>query len=235
MARKKKQSTLMVILTLVVGLVGWYIKNKNPQLLDDLIGGVGSPAPVSVDELTEVTVIGDEYEVLENCTLAEHRHNDGDSFHIKHSKGQDEIRLYYADTAESAYKTYGGGENNGERLDKQGLYFGGLNRDQTAKLGQMGKKRTMSLIKGKKFKVITKWEPVTNRQSETRIHAFIVLEKDGKEYFLHELLVNEGLVRLSTRGGNLPDGTSWKRQKERLKAMEDIAKEYKVGAWGMKN
>ncbi|MGJ8656091.1 MAG: thermonuclease family protein [Akkermansiaceae bacterium] len=225
---------MMVILTLVVGLVAWYIKDKHPQLLDDLTSGQSSSS-VSIGELTEVKVVGDEYEILENCTLAEHKHNDGDSFHIKHHKGQDEIRLYYADTAESAYKTYGGGENNGDRLDKQGQYFGGLNRDQTAKLGQLGKKRTMSLIKGKKFKVITKWEPVTDKPSETRIHAYIVLEEDGKEYYLHELLVNEGLVRLSTWGSNLPDGTSWKKQKERLKAMENNAKERKVGAWGMKN
>lgn len=230
---KKKQSTLMLVLTVVVGIVAWYIKNNHPNLLDDLSSITSKSTPVSVDGLTEVHVTGNQYEILENCTLADHRHNDGDSFHINHPKGQDEIRLYYADTAESAYKTYGGGENNGERLDKQGAYFGGLNRDQTAELGQLGKKRTMSLIKGKKFKVITKWEPVTNRQSEKRIHAFIVLEKDGKEYFLHELLVNEGLVRLSTRGGNLPDGTSWKQQKERLQAMENNAKDRKVGAWGM--
>ena len=229
---KKKQSNLMIVLTLVVGLVAWYIKNKHPDLLDNLTSG--NTASVSVDGLSEVKVVGNDYEILENCTLVDHRHNDGDSFHVKHPNGQDEIRLYYADTAESAYKTYGRGENNGDRLDKQGAYFGGLNRDQTAELGKLGKKRTMSLIKGKKFKMITKWEPVTNRQSETRKHAFIVLEKDGKEFYLHELLAHEGLVRLSTRGGNLPDGTSWKKQKERLLAIENDAKKRKVGAWGMK-
>ena len=231
MSYKKKQPRWVAILAIVVALVGWYIKNKNPNLLDSLTSG--SSSPVSVDGLKEVRVVGSEYDVLENCSLVDHRHNDGDSFHVKHSKGQDEIRLYYADTAESAYKTYGRGENNGERLDKQGKYFGGLNRDQTAQLGKMGKKRTMSLLKGQKFKIITKDEPVTNRQSETRKHAFVVIKKDGKEYYLHELLVSEGLVRLSTRGGNLPDGTSWKKQKERLQALENDAKKRKVGAWGM--
>lgn len=229
---KKKKSNLMIILTLIAGLVVYYVKNKHPELLDNLSSGTS--APVSVDGLTEVKVVGNDYDVLEGCTLVDHRHNDGDSFHVRHPNGQDEIRLYFADTAESAYKTYGGGQNNGERLDKQGQYFGGLNRDQTAELGKLGKQRTMSLIKGKKFKMITKWEPVTNRQSETRKHAFIILENDGKEYYLHELLVQEGLVRLSTRGGNLPDGTSWKKQKNKLQAMENDAKKRKVGAWGMK-
>ncbi len=229
----RKQPKLMVILTLVVSLVTWYIKNNHPNLLDNLSSITSSSNPINVDELTEVAVVGNNYQVLENCTLVDHRHNDGDSFHIKHAKGQDEIRLYYADTAESEYKTYGGGENNGDRLDKQGTYFGGLNRDQTAKIGQLGKKRTLNLLKGKKFKVITKWEPVTNRQSERRMHAFVIIEKEDKEYYLHELLVDEGLVRLSTRGGNLPDGTNWKQQKERLQAMENNAKKRKVGAWNM--
>jgi len=231
MAKQNKKSTLMVIITLVAGLIGWYMKNNDSGLLDNFI--INTSANVSLNGLTPVKVTGNTYEILENCTLVEHKHNDGDSFHIKHAKGQSEIRLYFADTAESAYKTYGGGENNGERLDKQGKYFGGLNREQTAKLGKLGKERTMSLVKGQKFKVITKWQPVTNRQTEKRIHAFIILEKDGTEYYLHELLTQEGLVRLSTWGSDLPDGTSWKKQKERLIAMENDAKKRKVGAWGM--
>ena len=214
----------MVIITIIVGLVGWYMKNQAPII---------TATKVTLDGLTPVKVKGNTYEVLENCSLVEHKHNDGHSFHIKHSKGQSEVRLYFADTAESAYKTYGGGENNGERLDKQGKYFGGLDRDKTAKLGQMGKERTMSLIKGKKFKVITKWQKVTKRQTEKRIHAFIVLEKDNTEFYLHELLTQEGLVRLSTWGSDLPDGTSWKKQKEKLIAIENDAKKRKVGAWGM--
>jgi len=231
MAMQKNKSTLMVIVTIIAGITGWYMKNKDTGILADILS---SPAAnVTLDGLTQVKVTGNTYEVLNNCTLVDHKHNDGDSFHIKHTKGQSEIRLYFADTAESAYKTYGGGENNGDRLDKQGKYFGGLNREQTAKLGQLGKERTMSLIKGKQFKVITKWQPVTNRQTEKRIHAFIILEKEDTEYYLHELLTQEGLVRLSTWGGDLPDGTPWKKQKERLIAMENDAKKRKVGAWGM--
>jgi len=105
MAKQNKKSTLMVIITLVAGLVGWYMKNNDSGLLDNFISNTS---------------------------------------------------------------TYGGGENNGERLDKQGKYFGGLNREQTAKLGKLGKERTMSLVKGQKFKVITKWQPVTNRQKTKR-------------------------------------------------------------------
>ena len=228
MVKQNKKSTLVVILTIIASTIGWYMKNKDSSLLDTL-----SSANFTLDGLTPVKVNGDTYEILENCTLVNHKHNDGDSFHIKHAKGQSEIRLYFVDTAESAYKTYAGGKNNGERLDQQGKYFGGLSRDQTANLGQLGKERTMSLIKGVKFKVITKWQKVTNKQTEKRIHAFIILEKDDTEYYLHELLTQEGLVRLSTWGSDLPDGTSWKTQKERLIAMENDAKKRKVGAWGI--
>ena len=232
MATPNKKSTLMVVLTVAAGLIGWYMQNKDSNLLSSILS---SPASIiTIDGLTPVKVTGKEYEVLENCTLFEHKHNDGDSFHIKHATGKDEIRLYFADTAESAYKTYGGGENNGERLDEQAKDFGGLTREQTTKLGQIGKKRTLGLLKGKKFKVITKRQPVTNRQTETRIYAFVVLENDGTEYYLHELLTQEGLVRHSTWGGDLPDGTPWRKQKERLIAMENDAKKRKVGAWGMK-
>ena len=229
MVKQNKKSTLVVILTIIASTIGWYMKNKDSSLLDTL----SSAANFTLDGLTPVKVNGDTYEILENCTLVNHKHNDGDSFHIKHAKGQSEIRLYFVDTAESAYKTYAGGKNNGERLDQQGKYFGGLSRDQTANLGQLGKERTMSLIKGVKFKVITKWQKVTNKQTEKRIHAFIILEKDDTEYYLHELLTQEGLVRLSTWGSDLPDGTSWKTQKERLIAMENDAKKRKVGAWGI--
>ena len=225
MVKQNKKSTLVVILTIIASTIGWYMKNKDFSLLDTL-----SSANFTLDGLTTVK---DTYEILENCTLVNHKHNDGDSFHIKHAKGQSEIRLYFVDTAESAYKTYAGGKNNGERLAQQGKYFGGLSRDQTANLGQLGKERTMSLIKGVKFKVITKWQKVTNKQTEKRIHAFIILEKDDTEYYLHELLTQEGLVRLSTWGSDLPDGTSWKTQKERLIAMENDAKKRKVGAWGI--
>ena len=110
MATPNKKSTLMVVLTVAAGLIGWYMQNKDSNLLSSILS---SPASiVTIDGLTPVKVTGKEYEVLENCTLFEHKHNDGDSFHIKHATGKDEIRLYFADTAESAYKTYGGGENN---------------------------------------------------------------------------------------------------------------------------
>ncbi len=235
MARYKSKKA--IVITILIAVVGWFFKNKDGNILDNLLNGatdlLSSPASVSVDGLSPVIIKGNEYDVLENCTLVDHKHNDGDSFHIKHANGQDEIRLYFADTAESTYKTYGGGENNGDRLDKQARDFGGLTREQTTQVGQLGKKRTLSLVKGKKFKVITKRQPVTDRKSETRIYAFVVLENDGTEYYLHELLTQEGLVRHSTWGTDLPDGTPRKKQEARLTAMENDAKKRKVGAWGM--
>ena len=57
------------------------------------------------------------YEVFRNCSLAENRGNDGDSFRVKLPGGRTEIiRLYFADAPEGDFKSYGGGRNNHERI-----------------------------------------------------------------------------------------------------------------------
>ncbi|MDB4562931.1 hypothetical protein N9113_04845 [Akkermansiaceae bacterium] len=76
------------------------------------------------DKFTSVKTSGAGLELLSKCRLITGRNGDGDSFHVKHEKGETEFRLYFVDTPESQYKTYGGGESNGKRLDQQAAYFG---------------------------------------------------------------------------------------------------------------
>jgi endonuclease YncB( thermonuclease family) len=182
-----------------------------------------------LDKFTPVKMSGAGLELIENCKLIKGRNSDGDSFHVKHAKGENEFRLYFVDTPESEYKTYGGGENNGERLDEQGEYFGGLDRDGITAVGVEGKSFVLNLLSKKPFKVLTKWEDVVRPGRE---YCFVIVEWEGREVYLHELLVAQGLVRLHTRGADLPGGRGWKQQREYLEKWEKDVKKAGIGAWG---
>jgi len=215
MAQKKKQSTFISIITVIAAIVVWYF-NQN-KAVDD--------TTFCADELTEVKITTNRFQVLKNCTLIEHQHNDGDSFHIQHPDGKDEIRLYFVDTPESKLNKF-----NKQRLTEQGQYFGGLSIEQTIEAGKKAKDITLGLLKGKKFTVITKWEMAPCGK---RPHAYVVIEKNGKDFYLHEILTQAGLVRTKTRGAELPDDTDFYTQRDKIRAMEKIAKAAKRGAWGM--
>ncbi len=143
------------------------------------------------EKFTKVKTSGAGLELLEGCRLITGRNSDGDSFHVKHSKGENQFRLYFVDTPENGYKEYGGGENNGKRLDDQGKYFNGLDRDETAEVGKDAKAFVLGLLKKEKFKVLTKWEDVVRPGRE---YCFVIVNWEGREVYLHELLVAQGLV-----------------------------------------
>ena len=183
------------------------------------------------DRFSTVKTKGAGLELLENCKLITGRNSDGDSFHVSHVKGENEFRLYFVDTPESQYKEYGGNENNGKRIDDQGKYFGGLDREMTTKVGQDAKAFVLTLLKKEPFKVLTKWEDVVRPGRE---YCFVIVTWEGREVYLHELLVAQGLVRSqTTRGADLPGGRGWREQKAYLKKWESEVKAAGVGAWGM--
>ncbi len=218
----------MVVLTLVVVLAAWYIKDRHPNLIGDLTNQNASP--VSVAGLSEVKFGSKEFDILKNSSLVNHRNNDGDSFHVKHGGKETEFRLYFVDTAESIYKTYKDGNNNGKRIREQGEYFGGLDMQVTTEMGKIAKSFVSDLLSKQNFTVVTKWEDVYTPE---RKYCYVVVKWEGKEVYLHELLVAKGLVRIKTRGAALPDSTNFYDQKEKLKKMEQQAKTAKLGAWGM--
>ena len=181
------------------------------------------------DKFTAVTTSGAGLELLVGCRLITGRNSDGDSFHVKHAKGENQFRLYFVDAPESEYKDYGGGESNGERLDEQGDYFNGLDRMATAAVGKDAKAFVLGLLKAEKFKVLTKWEDVVRPGRE---YCFVIVDWEGREVYLHELLVAQGLARVHTRGADLPKGRGWKQQREYLEKWEKSVQKEGIGAWG---
>ncbi|NWK57019.1 thermonuclease family protein [Verrucomicrobiaceae bacterium N1E253] len=183
-------------------------------------------------ELSPVVIdAGSPYDLLSAATLVDHRHNDGDSFWVKHETGETEFRLYYVDTPESRAKTYRNGENNHRRIAQQGDYFGGLDQKQCTRIGAEAKEFVLNLLRAGKFRVATRWESV---YGSPRKYAFVLVTIDGRECYLHEVLVARGFARIHTKPAVMPDGTSTQQQKKRLATIEADARSRRLGAWGIK-
>ncbi|MGJ8673827.1 thermonuclease family protein [Rubritalea sp.] len=213
MAKKKSIKNTLVLLV----ILGVYFIFK----YDD------SESSLSQSELTTPEIVDDRYSVLEGCTLISNRRNDGDSFFVKHPKGETEFRLYFVDTPESAYKEYWNGENNGKRLDDQAEYFG-IDRESAITAGVEAKDLMHHLLENETFTVVTKWE---NVYSPERKYAFVITELTGKKAYFHEVLVQHGLARIHTKPADLPSGVSSHTQLKKLRSMESQAKELRLGAW----
>ena len=181
-------------------------------------------------KLSMVRVTSSKFDVLEDCELIHHRHNDGDSFHVKYGGKQTEFRLYFVDTPESKYKEYRDGNNNGKRIQEQGNYYGGLDRKSTTAVGTAAKKFVLDLLGKQSFRVVTQWE---NVYGPDRKYAFIIVKWEGKDVYLHELLIAKGLARIHTKPMTLPDNTSSSRQRNKLREIEKEAKKIKRGAWAL--
>lgn len=206
--RRKQMSTGALVATLLIGAVLWWIDNHG-----------------------KLAVERGEYTELSGCTLANHRSNDGDSFHVNVPGGKtQEFRLYFVDAPESAYKTYRGGDNNGERLRHQAEYFGRLSQKQTTNLGQKAKKWTAGVLGRGKFMVHTRGELV---YGGPRQYCFVQVRDGGQDRWLHELLVEQGMVRIYTKGARMPDGTNPGPQEAKLHKIEREAKKDRRGGWGM--
>jgi endonuclease YncB( thermonuclease family) len=170
-----------------------------------------------VGDFSEVRTEGAGLELLSKCRLIQGRNSDGDSFHVKHEKGETEFRLYFVDAPESGYRTYRNGEDNGKRLDDQAWEFGGVSRSQVVKIGKEAKDFVLEILKQGEFKVLTKWENVYGPE---RKYCLVIVPWDGAEVYLHELLVVKGLVRVHTKGTDLPGGRSRQEQERLLEKWE---------------
>ncbi len=228
---KQKMKTLLAVVILVVAVILKLWKGSSGESSPERDGSIASPeAGAFSGKFTPVKTSGAGLELLSKCRLISGRNSDGDSFHVKHEKGENQFRLYFVDTPESEYKEYRGGDNNGKRLDQQAEYFGGLSRDQVTKVGLEGKAFTLGLLKKKPFKVLTKWEDVVRPGRE---YCFVIVEWEGREVYLHELLVAHGLVRVHTKGTDMPQGKGWRAQRKYLESWEKEVKAQGIGAWGM--
>ena len=159
-----------------------------------------------------------DFDVLQGGQLIDHGANDGDSFHIRHGDDEHVFRLYYVDCPEKSSRNYK------QRVAEQGEYFGGLDAAEVVEVGLEAKDLVEHLLKRNEFEIYTRWEEVYD---SGRYFAFVKI--DGR--FLSELLVERGLARIHTKGVNLPDGTRFKVQRDRLRELERQAKAARLGAW----
>ncbi len=208
MAIRAKGQGWQFVALIVVALAVWGIERWKPGLLRglrDRPAAAGAPA-----------VVGG-YERIEGCTWVDHRGNDGDSFRLRLPDGRvEQFRLYFADCPESAFRSYGGGRNNHDRIHEQALEFG-VSDDQAVAIGKEAKRRVEGILRGGPITIFTGWDdPFGDR----RYHAFV----ETPEGWLHELLVREGLARVHTKGAMLPDGTPEADQTRRLEELEREAR-----------
>ncbi|BDS08800.1 hypothetical protein NT6N_38400 [Oceaniferula spumae] len=241
MARQKKKTVVSTLVTVViVAAIIWMkyqethdAKVREGSVRDESVV-IKAPQKQEAKEtsklLSPVNLSSNRFEVLESCSLIDNRGNDGDSFHVKTSKGEEEVRLYFVDAPESAARRYGNGDTNYKRIAEQGASMGGLNQKQTTQVGVEAKVFTKKLLTARKFTIATTREKVYRSH---RIYAYVIVKWEGQDRYLHELLVARGLGRIHTKPMTLPDNTSGSRQRDRLKKIENYAKSKNYGAWGI--
>lgn len=212
MGVRAKQASWPVVLLLLLAFLLWLKDHKR-----DVVAVIrGEETAARID---------DRYERLDGCRWVENRHNDGDSFHVKLRNGREvELRLYFVDAPESAFKSYGGGRNNHQRIREQAADLG-VSPERAVGIGVEAKEFVHDRLAAESFTVFTEWDdPFGDR----RYHAFVELPTGG---WLHEELVRQGFVRIHTKGEDVPGGLRRDDQQQRLRALEREAREARRGVW----
>jgi endonuclease YncB( thermonuclease family) len=216
MARRGSKPTWQLVLLLVLAALAWVLE---PRMRS---GAGGKPSAGGSRAATA------SYETFTACRLEEHRGNDGDSFLVRLPDGRvEQFRLYYVDAPESAFRRYGGGRDNHQRIREQAAAFG-IAEQAAVDIGRQAKERVRERLGRQPFTLHTRWDdPFGDR----RYHAFVAPAGHGQ---LDEELVREGLVRIHTKGAELPDGTPVKVRLRQLRELEREARQAGRGAWGMR-
>lgn len=220
--RRSKLSSALTILILVAALALWihdasrgtdpFWKSKSTDTTPPARETTSPPSESGEPETTG------KYKTYRNCTLVKDRGNDGDSFKVKLPDGKTEtLRLYYVDTPESAFKTYGGGRNNHGRIADQARDMGNITSRQAVEIGKKAKDFALNHLGKAPFTIHTEWDSPFNDQ---RYHAFVEISYNSKTRYLHELLVEKGYARIHTKGATMPDGTSERKHENYLHSLK---------------
>ena len=161
-----------------------------------------------------------DWETMENCQLIPNKDNDGDSFHIRCNGTEYLVRLYMVDAPETR-------SGMATRLDEQANYFG-IEVPQVVELGRKAKKFVDSEL-AEPFTVYTKRASGLGRSNIERFYGF-VQTKDGD---LGELLVKYGLARVHGTHAAPPGVSSSVEELDKLNALEQQAKQKKLGGWAL--
>jgi endonuclease YncB( thermonuclease family) len=239
MIRKAKRRNSWITVLLVLAAAGLWLYNETqtraaPKTRDGAPSRSPGATPKKSPPQPKSSSAGEKagiYQVYRSCTLVDARNNDGDSFMVRLPDGKNvELRLYFVDTPESAFKNYGGGETNHPRIRQQAAEMGGITPEQAVEIGQKGKKFTLGLLASSPFNIYTVWDSPFN---DNRFHAFVEVKQSGKSRWLSELLVEKGLARIKTKPADLPNGTPASKQSAHLRELERAAKRAEVGVWGL--
>jgi DNA uptake protein ComE-like DNA-binding protein len=155
---------------------------------------------------------------LEHCHLVPDPANDGDSFHVRANEKEYIFRLYLVDAPETE-------ATDPARLIEQAKYFG-ISVPQVIELGEAAKLFVQEKL-AEPFTVITRMANAMGRSKRERFYAF-VQTKDGD---LGEELVANGLARVHGRSAKPPGITSSATESQKLKNLENQAKQTKLGGW----
>ena len=163
----------------------------------------------------------EEWIKLEHCNLVPNPANDGDSFHVRANEKEYIFRLYLVDAPETDAA-------NPARLIEQAKYFG-ISVPQVIELGKAAKSFVQEKL-AEPFTVFTRMANAMGRSNTERFYAF-VRTKDGD---LGQQLVANGLARIYGRRGRSPQGLSSGAELQKLKTLENQAKQAKLGGWAAK-
>jgi endonuclease YncB( thermonuclease family) len=155
---------------------------------------------------------------LTNCQYVEGKDNDGDSFGVKCGTNEFIVRLYFVDAPETNLRYP-------ERTQEQSEYFG-VTIDETMKAGRKARDTVQDLLR-EPFIIHTRRASAAGRSTEPRYYAFV--DVGGKS--LAELLVSQGSARTKGVTTNLPTGENWQVYAERLHALENEARQKRLGIW----
>jgi competence protein ComEA len=159
---------------------------------------------------------------LEHCELIPNLANDGDSFHVRANDKEYICRLYLVDAPETDAPP------NPARLIEQAKYFG-ISVPQVIELGETAKQFVQQKL-AKPFTVFTRMANAMGRSNIERIYAFV----QTKEGDLGEQLVANGLARVYGRSAVPPGASSSAAESQKLRNLENQAKQAKLGGWAAK-
>lgn len=225
-AKSKPKNSWFTVLLIIAAVALWaYNQSKAPQAAEPRAPRSQSSTQAPSKPATRTGA----YESYPGSTLLEARGNDGDSFLVKLPDGKKaEFRLYFVDAPESAFKSYSGGDTNHRRIQDQAADLGGITPEQAVEIGKKAKTFTTTALASRPFHLHTLWDSPFN---DDRFHAFIEIQHNGKSRWLHEVLVEKGLVRIHTKGADLPDGTPFSKHKSHLQELQTTARKNAAGVW----
>src|SRR6266480_6555491 len=162
-----------------------------------------------------------EWTKLEHCQLIPNPANDGDSFHVRANEKEYIFRLYLVDAPETDAA-------NPARLIEQAKYFE-ISVPQVIEVGEAAKAFAGEKL-AEPFTVFTRMANAMGRSNIERFYAF-VQTKDGD---LGEELVAKGLARVHGTSAKPPGIASSAAELQKLKTLENQAKQAKLGGWAAK-